>query len=116
MTAFVLYVALLALALVLLVVVGYVLAPKRPGEIRERRFEAGNPPYGEVKRRLVVQYVGYIYMATALEAVAGLLIVAALTYRLVTPELALAVAAVLAISAVYVARYLAVISDIKKWS
>ncbi|MFN3803755.1 MAG: NADH-quinone oxidoreductase subunit A [Pyrobaculum sp.] len=116
MTAFVLYVALLTLALVLLVVVGYMLAPRRPGKVKERRFEAGNPPYGEVKRRLVVQYVGYIYMATAFEAVAGLLIVAALIYQWVTPELALTLAVVLALSAIYVARYLAVISDVKRWS
>jgi len=116
MTALLLFLALLFAALAALVYVGYRLAPKRPSEVKERRFEAGNPPYGEVKRRLVAQYVGYIYLVTAVEAVAGLLIVYALLSGGASPSLFAALALSLVAVAAFVAAYLRVIGDIKRWS
>lgn len=116
MIGLVLFIVLLVAAVVGLVVVGYLLAPKVRGEIRERRFEAGNPPFGEVKRRLVMQYVGYIYLVTAIEAVAGLLIVGLLWYGAIGIELAVAVGIALGLTAAFVARYLKKIADIKLWT
>ncbi|MEM0369591.1 MAG: hypothetical protein QXK71_04440 [Pyrobaculum sp.] len=116
MIGFVIFVVILTAAVVGLVVLGYLLAPKARGEIRERRFEAGNPPFGEVKRRLVMQYVGYIYLVTAVEAVVGLLIVGWLWLGVLNIEGVLAVAAALAIVAAYVAKYIKKISDISLWS
>lgn len=109
----VIFVGLLAAALALLVVVGYLLAPRRPSELKERRFEAGNPPYGEVKRRLVMQYIGYIYLVTAVEALVGVMIIAALLG--VSVELLTAVGVALGALLAFVAKYIKYVADIKKW-
>ncbi len=116
MIAFALFLVLLAIALGALVLVGYLLAPKSPHVAKERRFEAGNPPFGEVKRRLLMQYVGYIYMVTAIEASAGLMVVVALWRGVVSLDVALALATALALIAIYVVRYLEKVADVKKWS
>ncbi|MEZ0319840.1 MAG: hypothetical protein ABWK05_07620 [Pyrobaculum sp.] len=113
MVALVIFIGLLAAALVLLVAVGYLLAPRRSSEVKERRFEAGNPPYGEAKRRLVMQYIGYIYLATAIEALVGIMIIAALLG--VDVKLLAAVGGALGAVLVFVARYIKDVADVKKW-
>jgi len=121
MVAVLLFAALFLAALALLVVVGYLFSPKRTSEVKERRFEAGGPPYGPVQRRLLMQYFGYIYLVTVVEAVVGLALVASLTELahkgpLAVTVLAAAVASVLAAVAAVVIRYFKTLSDIKKWS
>ncbi|MFZ8808549.1 MAG: NADH-quinone oxidoreductase subunit A [Pyrobaculum sp.] len=118
MVAVVLFIALFLAALVLLVVVGYLFSPKRPSETKERRFEAGGPPYGPVQRRLLMQYFGYIYLVTVVEAAAGLALVAVLTTDAGRAALApLAAALVVAIAAVVavVWRYFKLLADVRRW-
>jgi NADH-quinone oxidoreductase subunit A len=103
-------------ALVALVVVTYLFAPRRPSEVKERRFEAGGPPYGPVQRRLLMQYFGYIYLVTVVEAAVGLALVAVLTAQPSAPMLYLAIALLLMAALVVVLRYFKVLSDIKRWS
>lgn len=115
MVGLVVFLFLLAAALAALVVLGYRLAPRKPSEVKERRFETGGPPFGEVKRKLVVQYIGYIYLVTAVEALVGLMIVAALATTSLE-SLAVSVALALLPVLVLVAASIKLLSDIKKWS
>ena len=116
MVAILIFVVLFLGALVALVVVTYFFAPRRPSEVKERRFEAGGPPYGPVQRRLLMQYFGYIYLVTVVEAAVGLALVAVLTAQPPAPTLYLAIALLLAAVLVVVWRYSKVLSDIKRWS
>ncbi|MEL9990138.1 MAG: NADH-quinone oxidoreductase subunit A [Thermoproteus sp.] len=115
MTALLIFVVLLLAALMALVAISYFLAPRREAETKKRRFEAGNPPYGRVERRLLMQYFGYIYLATAFEAVVGVMIVAVLV-RGVDAAVAGALGAALIAIAVVVAKYLKAVADIRRWS
>jgi NADH-quinone oxidoreductase subunit A len=115
MVALLIFVVLFLGALVALVVVTYLFAPRRPSEVKERRFEAGGPPYGHVQRRLLMQYFGYIYLVTVVEAAVGLALVAVLTAQLPAPTLYLAIALLLAAVLVVVLRYFKVLNDIKRW-
>ncbi|MGK0548933.1 MAG: NADH-quinone oxidoreductase subunit A [Pyrobaculum sp.] len=114
MVGFLVFLGVLAVALVGLVVLGYLLAPRRPSEVKERRFETGGPPFGEVKRKLVVQYIGYIYLVTAVEALVGLMIVAALANTSLE-LLAVSIALVLLPVLVLVAVSIKLLSDIRRW-
>jgi NADH-quinone oxidoreductase subunit A len=116
MVALLIFVVLFLGALVALVVVTYLFAPRRPSEVKERRFEAGGPPYGPVQRRLLMQYFGYIYLVTVVEAAVGLALVAVLTAQPSAPMLYLAIALLLAAVLIVVLRYFKVLSDIKRWS
>jgi len=117
MVAVLLFVVLFLGVLVLLVVVGYLFSPKRPSEVKERRFEAGGPPYGPVQRRLLMQYFGYVYLVTVVEAAVGLAVVAVLTQRdPATASVALALALLLAAVAAVTARYFKLLADIRRWS
>jgi NADH-quinone oxidoreductase subunit A len=116
MVAILIFVVLFLGALVALVVVTYLFAPRRPSEVKERRFEAGGPPYGPVQRRLLMQYFGYIYLVTVVEAAVGLALVAVLTAQPSAPMLYLAIALLLVAVLVVVLRYFKVLSDIKRWS
>jgi len=116
MVAILIFVVLFLGALVALVVVTYFFAPRRPSEVKERRFEAGGPPYGPVQRRLLMQYFGYIYLVTVVEAAVGLALVAVLTAQPSAPMLYLAIALLLVAALVVVLRYFKVLSDIKRWS
>jgi NADH-quinone oxidoreductase subunit A len=115
MVAILIFVVLFLGALVALVVVTYLFAPRRPSEVKERRFEAGGPPYGSVQRRLLMQYFGYIYLVTVVEAAVGLALVAVLTAQLPAPTLYLAIALLLAAVLILVLRYFKVLNDIKRW-
>jgi NADH-quinone oxidoreductase subunit A len=115
MVALLIFVVLFLGVLVALVVVTYLFAPRRPSEVKERRFEAGGPPYGPVQRRLLMQYFGYIYLVTVVEAVVGLALVAVLTAQPPAPTLYLAIALLLAAVLVVVLRYFKVLNDIKRW-
>lgn len=115
MVAFLIFLTLLALALIALIIVSYYLAPKRPTEVKTRRFEAGGPPFGEVKRRLIAQYMGYIYLVTVVEALVGVMIVAYLA-RPIPSEFAVAAALALVLIALFVARHLRLLADVKKWA
>ena len=48
-------------------IVSYFVAPKRPSIVKERRFEAGNPPIDRVRKKLIMQYFGFVFMAVCLE-------------------------------------------------
>ncbi len=117
MVAVLLFIALFLGALLLLVVVGYLFSPKRPSEVKERRFEAGGPPYGPVQKRLLMQYFGYVYLVTVVEAAVGLAVVAVLTQRdLLSAPAALAVGLLLVAVAAVTARYFKLLADIRRWS
>jgi len=117
MVAVLLFVVLFLGVLVLLVVVGYLFSPKRPSEVKERRFEAGGPPYGPVQRRLLMQYFGYVYLVTVVEAAVGLAVVAVLTQRdPATGPVAIALTLLLAAVAAVTARYFKLLADIRRWS
>lgn len=59
---------LLILGLLFLAVYAiYLIAPQAPTEVKRRRYEAGNPPQGEAKSRLAMQYFGYVLMLVTLE-------------------------------------------------
>ncbi|ABL87507.1 NADH dehydrogenase subunit A [Pyrobaculum islandicum DSM 4184] len=115
MVALVLFILLFITLLTALVAISYFLAPRRPSEVKQRRFEAGGPPYGTIQRRLVMQYIGYIYLVTTVEATLGLAIVAVLTNENMLP-LSLSLALLMAILAAIVARYLKILADVRKWS
>ncbi|CCC82434.1 NADH-quinone oxidoreductase subunit A [Thermoproteus tenax] len=59
----------------------YLLAPQAPTEAKRRRYEAGNPPHGEPKSRLAMQYFGYVLMLVTL----GALIAVPLIYFALSP-------------------------------
>jgi NADH-quinone oxidoreductase subunit A len=113
--AFLVFLLALLGALVLLVAIGYVLAPKKPSDVKYRRFEAGGPPFGEAKRRLLMQYIGYIYLVTAVEALVGLMIVAYLS-KPAALEFAVYLAVALVLVAAFVARHIKTLTDVRKWS
>gem|GEM_PF-836685 len=85
----------------------YFIAPKRPSIVKERRFEAGNPPTGPPKTRLAMQYLGFVLLLTTVEpiiVITTILIVGAL--GLANAWLIIGIAIVLSIIAVYFAyRY-----------
>jgi len=118
MVAAALFIALFLAVLVLLVLAGYLFSPRRPSEVKERRFEAGGPPYGPVQRRLLMQYFGYIYLVTAVEAVMGLALVAVLTAhagRAALIPLAAALALTLMAIAAIAWRYFKLLADVRRW-
>ncbi|ACB40710.1 NADH-quinone oxidoreductase subunit A [Pyrobaculum neutrophilum] len=114
MVAVVVFVALFLALLLALVLISYLLAPRKPSDVKHRRFEAGGPPYGTVQRRLVMQYIGYIYLVTVVEAALGLAIVAVLTNNYPLP-LALSIALLMAAVAAVVARYYKTLADARRW-
>ena len=99
--ALIIFIALLVLAAALPIALAYVLAPRAPSEVKERRFESGGPPFGEVRRRLVMQYFGFIFLVVALEAVASL----ALIYAVIAGEYVVPGVVAAAIGAVAYALY-----------
>jgi len=84
----IIFIILLIVAAVVPIALAYILAPRAPSEVKERRFESGGPPFGEVRRRLVMQYFGFIFMVVALEAAASIaLIYAAVSRNYVVPSI-----------------------------
>ncbi|MFB6491104.1 MAG: NADH-quinone oxidoreductase [Thermoproteus sp. AZ2] len=81
------FLVLLAAGLALLYAVPKLFAPRAKTKPKELRFEAGNPPYGRLRRRMVIQYIRYVLAAASFEALASLALVAYSTAQqdLVTP-------------------------------
>ena len=96
-----LFIALIIALLLLSVFVSWSLGAKNPNRAKYDRFEAGNPPTGEPKGRLAMQYFGYLILLTGGELIAltplilyvelgdPTLLVAALLSAAVLPFLAL---------------------------
>lgn len=71
-----LFLALLAAALAALYLIPKLLAPSgSKSKAKDERFEAGNPPFGGVRRAVRVQYARYVVAAAGIEALASLALV-----------------------------------------
>lgn len=90
------FLVLLAAGLALLYALPKLFAPSARTKAKDVRFEAGNPPYGRLRRKMVIQYIRYVLAAASLEALASLAFVAYSTapQDLITP---LALTAVIAV-------------------
>jgi len=105
---------LLILGLTLLAVYAiYLIAPQAPTEAKRRRYEAGNPPQGEAKSRLAMQYFGYVLMLVALEP----LIAVPVVYFAISPTAASAVYLLVIAAVIMLASLYAYVhsKDIRKW-
>ncbi len=69
--AWLIFLLALTASLIALLMAPRLLAPRRLTRAKEVRFEAGNPPYGKARRRMVMQYLGYVYLAMATESIVG---------------------------------------------
>lgn len=49
--------------------IAYFLTKGPPGPYKRKRYEAGNPPTGEAKKRIPYQYYGYIIIYLAVEPI-----------------------------------------------
>lgn len=113
----------LALTIVFLLILGltllaiyaiYLIAPQAPTEAKRRRYEAGNPPQGEAKSRLAMQYFGYVLMLVTLEP----LIAVPIIYFAISPlsvESAiylLVIVALIVLASLYAYAHS---KDIRKW-
>lgn len=59
----------------LLILVSKILRRMIISRVKIQRFEAGNPPLDLPKKKLIMQYFGFIYMTAAIEAVITVIIV-----------------------------------------
>lgn len=106
---------LLVLGLLFLAIYAiYLIAPQAPTEAKRRRYEAGNPPQGEAKSRLAMQYFGYVLMLTILEPLVAIpLVYFALSPTSVESAVYLLVAVtLLALATLYAYAHS---KDIRKW-
>lgn len=93
----------------------YLIAPQAPTEAKRRRYEAGNPPHGEPKAPLAMQYFGYVLMLVTLEP----LVVLPIVYFALKPTSLASAAMVLAALALVAAASIygyAHSRDIRKWT
>ncbi|MEZ0248148.1 MAG: NADH-quinone oxidoreductase subunit A [Thermoproteus sp.] len=105
---------LLILGLTLLAVYAiYLIAPQAPTEAKRRRYEAGNPPQGEAKSRLAMQYFGYVLMLVTLEP----LIAVPIVYFAISPSYASAIYLLVIVALIVIAAMYAYAHsrDIRKW-
>jgi len=65
-----LFAALIIALLLLSVLVSWRLGAKNPNPAKYDRYEAGNPPTGEPKGRLAMQYFGFLILLTGSELIA----------------------------------------------
>ncbi|NPA70558.1 MAG: NAD(P)H-quinone oxidoreductase subunit 3 [Crenarchaeota archaeon] len=68
---FLIYAVLCVAILVIVLMLGLVISRRYggPRQIKSMRFEAGNPPMDKVRKKLIMQYFGYVFMAVCLECV-----------------------------------------------
>ncbi|CCC80892.1 NADH-quinone oxidoreductase subunit A [Thermoproteus tenax] len=93
--AWLIFLLLLIAGVAAMLIVPALFAPAKGEQAKDVRFEAGNPPFGRVRRRMAMQYLAYVYLAVAIEAVAGL----AFVYYLLTSNVLDIVVAILASAA-----------------
>lgn len=103
------------LALVLLIVLNIVATRgiRREGYGKYGRFEAGNPPVDIVKKKLIMQYFGFVFLIVVLECVFLYLAVLAtggLSLSFVSLLIIVAVVYILTILCLY--RHIA---DLREW-
>ncbi len=105
--------ALLLLVFLLNYVVS-VLLRRRRGLYKRERFEAGNPPIGPAKSKLVVQYFGYVYVIVVLECIFLILLLLGLGGLTPCFVMVLVVTAVVSVLTLILAvRYS---SEVKEWT
>ncbi len=65
------YAALCVAVLVIVLMIGLLVSRRYGGlrQVKSMRFEAGNPPMDKVRKKLIMQYFGYVFMAICLECV-----------------------------------------------
>ncbi len=63
------YVAFCILVLLCIVILGVLISRRYRGlkRLKVLRFEAGNPPIDRVRKKLIMQYFGFVFMAVCLE-------------------------------------------------
>ncbi len=74
-TVVILLVILSVITDALVIYIAFKVAEKRPSPVKAFRYEAGNPPVGEVKFVLPMQYVGFLIMFFAVEPILAILLV-----------------------------------------
>jgi NADH-quinone oxidoreductase subunit A len=63
-----------------LFIIPFLLAPKRPSPVKAAPFECGQPPSGAGRVRLMMQYYGYLLLFLVVEVTVLLLFAWALSY------------------------------------
>ncbi len=104
-------VSLLLLAIVLLY---YVMGP-RSSEVRNARYEAGNPPSGKARGKIGFQYLGYLILFASLEPVAILLFMVSPSLRYSYERAVLVGVAAVAIIIPLLVYGLRYSRDIRRW-
>ncbi len=103
---------LLLLVFVLNYIIGRIV--RRRGMLKHERFEAGNPPIGPARSKLIVQYFGYVYTIVVLECIFLILLLLGLGGVSVYYIAILAVTAVVsALTLILALRYSA---EVREWT
>ena len=115
-SAVILLLILTAGGLALLFLLNYLLVKvvRKYGRAKQERFEAGNPPFDFPRKKLIMQYFGFVYLIVMLEC--ALLLILLLFTGSLCAELALLiiiVAVVYTLTAIIVYRYAA---NLQEWT
>ena len=86
---------------------------RRRGSLKTERFEAGNPPIGSARSKLIVQYFGYVYLIIALECIFLILLLLGISGLSLCYIVILMVTAVIsALTLILALRYCA---EVREW-
>ncbi len=87
----------------LLILISKILRRIIISRVKIQRFEAGNPPLDLPKKKLIMQYFGFIYMTAAIEAIITIIIVLSVLENIITLTLLVLMVIVILIPAVILA-------------
>jgi len=105
---------LLPLVLALLgLLTSLLLAPRNPNPNKLRRYEAGNPPHGDAKAPLLMQYMGFALLLVAIEPI---VVISALLLIGIVANSLLVLACAIVISATSAALAYRYSKEVKEWS
>lgn len=89
------------------------LAPRNPNPNKLRRYEAGNPPYGEAKAPLLMQYMGFALLLVSIEPIA---VISALVLIGATASSIVVLVCAILVSIAVAALAYRYSKDIREWS
>ncbi len=109
------YASLCILVLVIVLLIGFVVSKRyrKYRDIKSLRFEAGNPPMDKVKKKLIMQYFGYVFMAVCLECVTLYILILSICREAV--QLALTIGPCLVLLTVAVVLGLRYVRRLEEW-
>ncbi|NPA24020.1 MAG: hypothetical protein GXO23_06985 [Crenarchaeota archaeon] len=111
----IIYAGLCILLLTAIVAIGFIVSRRYRTyrDVKSMRFEAGNPPMDRVKKKLIMQYFGYVFMAVCLECVTLYMLVLSIC-REVT-QLVMVLAPCLVLTTLAILLGLRYVSRLEEW-